>query len=78
MFTIRIGNKYLKFTSNFGMYHGSAVLTEDAGLAKKYSRKADAERKAWILTHQLSQKYNRVTRKNPECAGLSAEVVEID
>lgn len=39
---------YIKFTCRFGCFHGSIVLTDKKEEARKWTRKKDAERAAWV------------------------------
>lgn len=45
-FVIKTSKGYVKRTSNFGLFHGSIVLTDNKDDAYRFTRKADAERRA--------------------------------
>lgn len=48
-YVIKTPKGYVKRTSNFGMFHGSIVLTEDVADAYRFTRKTDAERRGQTL-----------------------------
>lgn len=58
VFIIKTQRGYIKRTSNFGTFHGSIVLTDDAAEAKRFSRKADAEARARVAEFRTKEADN--------------------
>ena len=44
-FLVKTNKGYIKRTSNFGMFHGSIILTDDSAEAYRFTRKHDAHQR---------------------------------
>lgn len=51
-FVIKTEKGYVKRTSNFGMFHGNVVLTNDEAEAFRFTRMKDAIQRADVLVHR--------------------------
>ena len=51
-YIIKVNDYYIKYTSNFGHFHGSAVLTKNKREAKMWTREKDALYKLRIVRYR--------------------------
>lgn len=54
-YVVRTQKGFIKRTSNFGAFHGSIVLTQDIAEAYRFTRKSDAENRAYTTELRTRQ-----------------------
>jgi hypothetical protein len=57
-FLIKTQKGFVKRTSNFGAFHGSLVLTQDIAEAYRFTRKNDAQKRAYTAEYRTKQPDN--------------------
>lgn len=57
-FVIKTSKGYVKRTSNFGLFHGSIVLTDSKDDAYRFTRKRDAEVRAGVVRSRTKEADN--------------------
>lgn len=77
-YIIRIGDRhYIKRTSDFGAFHGSVVITDDIEDARRFTRKADANRRQNCLIWRINT-YETDAHKLDVRGLLDADIVVTD